>query len=70
MSLRAEILENASQISLAATEEVKQKKLCEIWPQAVLALQILATTIKNPVVKGVISIVTTAGDAVVKSICK
>lgn len=59
---------NVKDISLKANATEKSK-FCELWPPAKVGLQALATIVKNPVVKGAIQLIITAGDAIAKTIC-
>jgi len=63
------ITTNASDISLVSTPAASKTKFCEIWPNAKSALVVLQGIIKNPIAKGAIGIVISAGDAVASRIC-
>lgn len=64
-----EISANVNNISLAPAVTDEHNKLCTIWPTVKEGLEILASVIKNPVVKVVIGTVIAAGDAIIGKIC-
>lgn len=65
-----EILDNADNITLeAAAIEKNQSKLCEIWPIAKQALEILKSLVKDPLSKIIIDGIIKVGDVVIGKIC-
>lgn len=64
------IVTNAADITLDKTsKKANNKKFCDAWPTAKVALGLLKETIKNPIAKASIGIVIDAGDAVAKLKC-
>ena len=63
------ITTNAGDISLLSAPATSKNRFCEIWPNAKSALVLLQDIIKNPIAKGAIGIVISAGDAVASRIC-
>ena len=59
---------NANDITLVGAQSDKQK-FCEIWPTVKTGLELLVGLIKNPIAKGAIQIVITAGSAIASKIC-
>ena len=58
----------ANEISLTGTQ-LEQQNFCSLWPNVKSGLQVLITIVKNPIAKGAIQVVLTAGDAVSSRIC-
>ena len=58
----------AKHITLEGNDENKQK-FCKAWPAVKQGLQLLLGIIKNPIAKGAINLVISAGDAISASIC-
>jgi len=63
------ITAKAKDISLVAAPAGEKNKFCEIWPNAKVALNLLQSVIKNPVLKVIIGTVISTGDAVAARIC-
>jgi hypothetical protein len=63
-----QIMRKGKDITLENVEK-KQKKFCEVWPNAKIGLELLIEMTKNPMVKGVIGIVIAGGDVVAKKVC-
>jgi hypothetical protein len=63
------ITANAADITLSEVSTSSNNRFCEIWPSAKTALELLQSLTKNPIVKSVIAIVITGGDAVASRIC-
>lgn len=59
---------DANHITLEGSDD-KRKKFCDAWPTVKSGLQMLADLIKNPIAKGAINVVISAGDTVSGSIC-
>jgi hypothetical protein len=65
-----EIAANVKNISLESSATAGVNKLCEIWPVAKEALELLAAAVKNPALKVIIGVIIAAGDAITGKICK
>lgn len=63
-----EIVKDSNNITLE-NSAVHQKKFCTIWPQCKQGLEMLRDIIKNPIAKGAVNIVISAGDAVSGKVC-
>lgn len=61
-----EIAANIDKVTLAAGDH---SRFCEIWPKVKEGLQILQGMIVNPIVKGAIGLIITAGDAIINRVC-
>ena len=64
-----EIAQNVDNISLTPAATADHNKLCDIWPTVKEGLVILASVIKNPIVKLTINGIIAAGDAIIGKIC-
>lgn len=63
------ITTNAGDISLLPAASTDKSKFCDVWPNAKSGLVMLQGLIKNPIAKGAVGIVISAGDAVASRIC-
>ena len=59
---------NAKDITLVGSQS-NQQKFCQAWPTVKTGLELLLGIIKNPIAKGAVQIVISAGDAISKKIC-
>jgi len=59
---------DAKNITLQGSDE-KKKKFCDAWPMVKSGLEMLSELVKNPIAKGPIKLVITAGDTIAGSIC-
>ncbi len=59
---------NVNHITLDVSDDKKQK-FCQAWPMVKSGLLMLEDLVKNPIAKGAIKLVITAGDTISASIC-
>ena len=59
---------NIQDISLNESGNLKQE-FCKLWPSVKNGLELLAKLVKNPIAKGAINLVISAGDTISSSIC-
>ncbi|MGZ3873666.1 MAG: hypothetical protein ACXVJD_12160 [Mucilaginibacter sp.] len=65
-----QIPDSVNNISLVPASAEDHSKLCDIWPTVKEGLEILERLIRNPIVKGIINTVISAGDAIIGQICR
>lgn len=59
---------NVNYVTLEGTSS-DHSKFCKNWPLAKQGLELLLAIVKNPIVKGAIRLIISAGDAIAGNIC-